>query len=209
MLRRRLAPLVQRRLQRRIEPQLIVVVQVLVALAQTEHPLPQQLRGRMHNQIRIARIRQHLRRRFQQTELAFDLAQQQQACIRTDLATVETHLDAASSQCSKQVAFLGTIWHRRNPLREWTLSTRLTRDNMVAPTSFLHFPGEIFGLPGSERSLAVLFLWRARTPEPVDALILDLLEWIGPGARPYPEVIDTWRTSCPRLPVWEEANARG
>ena len=46
-------------------------------------------------------------------------------------------------------------------------------------------------------------------PEPVDALILDLLEWIGPGARPYPEVIDTWRTSCPRLPVWEEANARG
>ena len=23
------------------------------------------------------------------------------------------------------------------------------------------------------------------------------------------EVIDAWRTSCPRLPVWEEANARG
>lgn len=46
-------------------------------------------------------------------------------------------------------------------------------------------------------------------PDPVDALVLDLLEWIGPGARPYPEVIDTWRTSCPRLPVWEEANARG
>ncbi|WP_343585712.1 D-2-hydroxyacid dehydrogenase family protein [Herbaspirillum sp.] len=43
----------------------------------------------------------------------------------------------------------------------------------------------------------------------VDPLILDLLEWIGPGARPYSEVIETWRTSCPRLPVWEEANARG
>jgi hypothetical protein len=43
----------------------------------------------------------------------------------------------------------------------------------------------------------------------VEALILDLLEWIGPRPRPYPEVIDAWRTSCPRLPVWEEANARG
>ena len=45
--------------------------------------------------------------------------------------------------------------------------------------------------------------------DPVDALVLDLLEWIGPGARPYEEVIDAWRTSCPRLPVWEEANGRG
>jgi hypothetical protein len=46
-------------------------------------------------------------------------------------------------------------------------------------------------------------------PDPVDALILDLLEWIGPGARPYDEVMEVWRTSCPRLPVWEEANERG
>jgi len=43
----------------------------------------------------------------------------------------------------------------------------------------------------------------------VEALILDLLEWIGPGSRPYPEEIEAWRTSCPRLPVWEEANERG
>jgi len=43
----------------------------------------------------------------------------------------------------------------------------------------------------------------------VEALILDLLEWIGPGSRPYTEVIEAWRTSCPRLPVWEEANERG
>ena len=45
--------------------------------------------------------------------------------------------------------------------------------------------------------------------DPVEALILDLLEWIGPEARPYSEVIEAWRTSCPRLPVWEEANGRG
>lgn len=43
----------------------------------------------------------------------------------------------------------------------------------------------------------------------VDALILDLLEWIGSGPRPYSEVMDAWRTSCPRLPIWEDANERG
>jgi hypothetical protein len=45
--------------------------------------------------------------------------------------------------------------------------------------------------------------------DPVDALVIDLLEWIGPRPKPYADVIDAWRTSCPRLPVWEEANARG
>ena len=46
-------------------------------------------------------------------------------------------------------------------------------------------------------------------PDPIDALILDLLEWIGPKTRPYREVLDAWRTSCPRLPVWEGVNERG
>ncbi len=39
-------------------------------------------------------------------------------------------------------------------------------------------------------------------------LVDDLLEWVGQG-RPYREVMDAWRTSCPRLPVWEEASERG
>jgi D-3-phosphoglycerate dehydrogenase len=45
--------------------------------------------------------------------------------------------------------------------------------------------------------------------DPVESLILVLLEWIGAGSRPYADVIDAWRTSCPRLTVWEEANSRG
>ena len=45
--------------------------------------------------------------------------------------------------------------------------------------------------------------------ETVDSLILDLLEWIGPGQRPYRETMDAWRTSCPRLPVWEDATDLG
>jgi hypothetical protein len=42
-----------------------------------------------------------------------------------------------------------------------------------------------------------------------DSLVLDLLAWIGPTPRPYAEVLDAWRTSCPHLPVWEDANERG
>lgn len=45
--------------------------------------------------------------------------------------------------------------------------------------------------------------------EVIDALVLDLLEWIGPDVRPYDETLEAWRTSCPRLPVWEEADAAG
>jgi hypothetical protein len=43
----------------------------------------------------------------------------------------------------------------------------------------------------------------------MDALILDLVEWVARGPRPYAEVMDAWRTSCPRLAVWEEAVDRG
>jgi hypothetical protein len=43
----------------------------------------------------------------------------------------------------------------------------------------------------------------------IEPLILDLLEWVAKGERSYEEVMAAWRTSCPRLPVWEEANDRG
>jgi D-3-phosphoglycerate dehydrogenase len=43
----------------------------------------------------------------------------------------------------------------------------------------------------------------------VENLILDLLEWISREERTYEEVMDAWRTSCPRFPVWEEATDRG
>jgi hypothetical protein len=45
--------------------------------------------------------------------------------------------------------------------------------------------------------------------DPVESLILDLLAFVAREERPYIEVMEAWRTSCPRLPVWEEANERG
>jgi len=42
----------------------------------------------------------------------------------------------------------------------------------------------------------------------IDALIVDLLIWLEIRERTYPEVMDAWKTSCPRLTVWEDANDR-
>ncbi|MEA2760659.1 MAG: hypothetical protein QOH65_3596 [Methylobacteriaceae bacterium] len=43
----------------------------------------------------------------------------------------------------------------------------------------------------------------------LDPLILDFLEWVGPDPRPYAEVMEAWRTSCPRLTVFEDSIDRG
>jgi hypothetical protein len=37
------------------------------------------------------------------------------------------------------------------------------------------------------------------------ALLLDLIDWIDVRPRTYEETMDAWGTSCPRLPVWEDA----
>ena len=42
----------------------------------------------------------------------------------------------------------------------------------------------------------------------VEDLIVELLEWIVMRERTYEEVMGAWRTSCPKLPIWEEANDR-
>ena len=40
-------------------------------------------------------------------------------------------------------------------------------------------------------------------------LVRDLVAWVADAPRPYAEVIEAWRTNCPRLTVWEEAVERG
>ncbi|MBR0991976.1 hypothetical protein JQ580_14780 [Bradyrhizobium japonicum] len=45
--------------------------------------------------------------------------------------------------------------------------------------------------------------------EIADPLVLDFVEWIAREPRAYAEVIATWKTSCPRLTIWEDAADRG
>jgi hypothetical protein len=42
-----------------------------------------------------------------------------------------------------------------------------------------------------------------------DPLVLDLVAWVAREPRSYSEVMETWRTSCPRLSIWEDAVDRG
>jgi hypothetical protein len=46
---------------------------------------------------------------------------------------------------------------------------------------------------------------REVTLEAPNTLVIDLLVFLKAGPRPYHEVMDAWRTSCPRLTIWEDA----
>ena len=43
----------------------------------------------------------------------------------------------------------------------------------------------------------------------IEPLIFDLVEWVAKAPRTHADVMNTWRTSCPRLTVWEDAVDRG
>jgi hypothetical protein len=40
-------------------------------------------------------------------------------------------------------------------------------------------------------------------------LITQLLAWVAAAPRTHAQAMDAWRTSCPRLPAWEEAIDHG
>jgi hypothetical protein len=41
--------------------------------------------------------------------------------------------------------------------------------------------------------------------EPASLIMLQFLAWVADRPRTYPETMDAWRSSCPRLSVWEDA----
>jgi hypothetical protein len=49
----------------------------------------------------------------------------------------------------------------------------------------------------------------ATMPVNFDPLIYDFVKWVAREPRPYAQVMETWRTSCPRLTIWEDAVDRG
>lgn len=46
-------------------------------------------------------------------------------------------------------------------------------------------------------------------PDPSALLLRQFLAWVADRPRCYAETITAWRTSCPRLPVWEDATDGG
>jgi hypothetical protein len=49
----------------------------------------------------------------------------------------------------------------------------------------------------------------SHTEDPLRYLTLQFLDWVAATPRTYGDAIDAWRTSCPRLTVWEEAMEKG
>ncbi len=47
------------------------------------------------------------------------------------------------------------------------------------------------------------------TPDPSTLLLLQFLAWVAVRPRGYAETMAAWRTSCPRLQVWEDATDEG
>lgn len=41
--------------------------------------------------------------------------------------------------------------------------------------------------------------------EAASLIMLQFLAWVADRPRTYPETMDAWRTTCPRLSVWEDA----
>jgi hypothetical protein len=68
------------------------------------------------------------------------------------------------------------------------------------PRLVTHSPGPVMTSDSRTRE--------ASSDPVVEPLILDLLDWVSAHDRTYEDVMEAWRTSCPRLPVWEDANDR-
>jgi hypothetical protein len=41
--------------------------------------------------------------------------------------------------------------------------------------------------------------------DPAHALTLQFLAWVAEAPRTYAQAMDAWRSSCPRLSIWEDA----
>ena len=42
-------------------------------------------------------------------------------------------------------------------------------------------------------------------PESASLLLIQFLDWVSSRRRTYAETMDAWRSTCPRLSVWEDA----
>ncbi len=38
-----------------------------------------------------------------------------------------------------------------------------------------------------------------------ESLVLDLVEWVATSPRSYTDVMSAWRTTCPRMSIWEDS----
>jgi hypothetical protein len=54
-----------------------------------------------------------------------------------------------------------------------------------------------------------MYITRPKIGDVTASSTLNLLEWVAARPRTYAEAIEAWRTSCPRLSVWDDAMIDG
>ncbi len=106
---------VHRRLQRRVRPQLVMVVRVFVSQRQRVHPLPDHRRKRMPATGLAARIGQRLRGPVGQSQHPVGLPQQHRATVGSDRAPGKRGLHEAALAVWKSDGMRITICHGRSP----------------------------------------------------------------------------------------------
>jgi hypothetical protein len=45
--------------------------------------------------------------------------------------------------------------------------------------------------------------------QPISPLMMQFLTWVAAGPRSYGDTMEAWRTTCPRMTVWEDAVSEG
>lgn len=50
---------------------------------------------------------------------------------------------------------------------------------------------------------------RYEMPDPHDMLTVQFLAWIADRPRTYADVMEAWRSTCPRITIWEDAVSDG
>ena len=92
-----------------------MVVEVLVAERQSEHPLPDQLAHRVLDQLRIAVVDELFGEALDDPCLRLDLAQEQRAPVGADRSTVELPHHRTPPEAMKFELFAVTLCHARAP----------------------------------------------------------------------------------------------
>ncbi|MFZ5782118.1 MAG: hypothetical protein ACOY4R_18135 [Pseudomonadota bacterium] len=46
-------------------------------------------------------------------------------------------------------------------------------------------------------------------PAETTLIMIQFLQWVADRPRSHRDVMEAWRSSCPRFPVWEDARAEG
>ena len=113
----------RQRLQHRIVPQMIVIVDVLVAQGNAEDALADERRHRVQQSVRIAAVLEAVRQSLNQADRSVRGPEQQPAGVRGDLAAVERAHNPAALRGSEIKRILATVCvHRgRSPLSEKSL----------------------------------------------------------------------------------------